>query len=69
MQVILGPDEAWSIMSLVVSQVLDGVELSEDGRDAIKKWRTDHAESSVAMRRLAEEINATLESSTAERDQ
>ena len=69
MQVMLGPDEAWSIMSLVVSQVLDGVELSEDGRDAIKKWRTDHAESSVGMRRLAEEINATLESSTAERDQ
>ncbi len=52
-------------MSLVVSQVLDGVELSDGGRDAIKKWRTDHAESSVAMRRLAEEMNATLESSIA----
>ena len=68
MRVILGPDEAWSLMSLVVSQVLDGVELSDAGRDAIKKWRTDHAESSVAMRRLAEEMNAALESSIAERD-
>ena len=67
-QVILGPDEAWSLMSLVVSQVLDGVELSEDGRDAIKKWRNGHAEGSVAMKSLTDEVNAVLESSIAERD-
>ena len=68
MQVILGPDEAWSVMSLVVSQVVDGVKLSGAGRDAIKKWRTDYAEASVAMRTLADEINAALSSSIAERD-
>ncbi len=55
-------------MSLVVSQVLDGVELSEDGRDAIKKWRNDHAEGSVVMKSLTDEVNAVLESSIAERD-
>jgi hypothetical protein len=33
MQVILEPDEAWSIMSLVVSQVLDQVELSDGASD------------------------------------
>ena len=55
-------------MSLVVSQVLDDVELSDAGRDAIKKWRTDHAEGSGAMRSLVNEMNAALESSIAERD-
>ncbi len=68
MQVTLGPDEAWSLMSLVVSQVLDGVELSDDGRDAVKKWRDDHAEGSVAMKSLTDEMNATLESSIVERE-
>ncbi len=55
-------------MSLVVSQVLDGVELSDGGRDAIKKWRIDHAEGSGAMRSLVNEMNAALESSIAERE-
>ena len=68
MQVILDPDEAWSVMSLVVSQVLDGVELSDGARDAIKKWRTDHAEGSVPMRTLADEMNVALESSIAGRE-
>ncbi len=55
-------------MSLVVSQVLDGVELSDAGRDAIKKWRVDYAEGSGAMRSLVDEMNAVLNSSIAERE-
>src|SRR3990172_956292 len=39
MQIILEPDEAWSIMTLVVSQVLDQVDLSEEGRAALRRWR------------------------------
>ncbi len=60
MQIALDPDEAWSVMSLIVSQVLDGVELSDDGRHVIKKWRSDYAEGSPRMRALAEEMNAAL---------
>ena len=60
MQVALDPDEAWSVMSLIVSQVLDGIELSGDGRDAIKKWRSDYAEGSARMQALVEEMNAAL---------
>lgn len=60
MQVILETDEAWSIMMLVVSQVLDGVELSEKGKAAVKKWRTDRADGTALMVELAEAINATL---------
>ena len=42
MQIALDPDEAWSAMSLIVSQVLDGVEMSAEGREAVKKWRSDY---------------------------
>jgi hypothetical protein len=59
-RLILESDEAWSIMTLVVSQVLDGVELSEKGRAAVRKWRTDRADGTEAMNALAEELNAGL---------
>ena len=60
MRLILESDEAWSVMMLVVSQVLDGVELSDKGRAAIRKWRTDHADGTEAMNELAEELNGAL---------
>ena len=60
MRLILEADEAWSIMMLVVSQVLDGVELSDGARAAVRKWRTDHAEGTEAMGRLAEAMNEAL---------
>lgn len=60
MRIILEADEAWSIMTLVVSQVLDGVDLSEGARAAVRKWRTDRAEGSERMNVLAEELNEAL---------
>ena len=60
MPLILEADESWSIMTLVVSQVVDGVELSEPGRAALRKWRSDHADGTAAMQELAEEMNASL---------
>ena len=60
MQIALEPDEAWSIMALIVSQVLDGVELSGDGRKTIKQWRSDYEGGSAGMQALAEEMNAAL---------
>ena len=67
MRLILEADEAWSIMTLVISQVLDGVELSDDGRAAVRKWRGDRADGSEAMKRLAEEINEALGNAIDER--
>ena len=64
MQFALDPDEAWSVMALIVSQVVDGVDLSTDGRDAIKKWRSDYADGSPPMQALAEEMNAALGAKT-----
>jgi hypothetical protein len=60
MQVILEADEAWSIMSLIVSQVLDGVDLSEKGKAAVRKWRSDRADGTPHMVELAEAMNAEL---------
>jgi hypothetical protein len=60
MRVFLEADEAWSIMTLVVAQVLDSVELSDDAKTALKKWRTSHADGSSKMIELGEEMNVTL---------
>ncbi len=60
MQLILEADEAWSIMTLVVAQVLDNVELSDKGRAAVRKWRSDRADGTEPMDKLAEELNEAL---------
>ena len=60
MRLLLEADEAWSIMTLTVSQVLDGTELSEGGRAAVRKWRSERAEGTEAMNLLAEELNEAL---------
>jgi hypothetical protein len=67
LQIILESDEAWGIMTLVVSQVLDGVELSNDGRTAVRKWRTDRAEGTEPMNDLAEAMNEAIGSVIDER--
>jgi hypothetical protein len=60
MQVILEPDEAWSIMTLVVSQVMDQVELSDEGKGAVRRWRSDHNDGTAEMADLTVSMNETL---------
>ena len=60
MQVILETDEAWSIMSLVVSQVLDQVDLSDEGRASIRRWRSDRAEGTAELADLTVSMNEAL---------
>jgi hypothetical protein len=60
MQVILEPDEAWSIMSLVVSQVLDQAELSDEGKAIVRRWRTDRNEGTSEMADLTVSMNESL---------
>jgi hypothetical protein len=59
-QIALDLDETWSVMSLIVSQVVDGIKLSSEGHDAVKKWRSDYTDGSAQMQALAEEMNAAL---------
>jgi hypothetical protein len=69
MQLILDTDEAWSIMSLVVSQVLDQAELSEEGAASIRRWRGDRVEGTSEMAELTVSMNEALGSRLDERTQ
>jgi hypothetical protein len=60
MQIILDTDEAWSIMSLVVSQVLDQAELSDEGKATLRKWRTEHNEGTAEMSDLTISMNESI---------
>jgi hypothetical protein len=60
MQVTLAVDEAWSIMMLVVSQVVDNVELSEQGKAALRTWRSDRGAGTRPMIELAAAMNVAL---------
>jgi hypothetical protein len=60
MQVILETDEAWSIMTLVVSQVLDQVDLSEEAKEKVRRWRGDHIDGTAEMSELTVTMNETL---------
>ncbi len=60
MQIILESDEAWSIMSLVVAQVLDQVDLSEEGQTVVRRWRSDHNDGTTEMSELTVSMNEAL---------
>jgi len=60
MYVILEQDEAWSVMMLVVSQVLDQADLSEEGRAAVRGWRSARADGTAQMADLALGMNEAL---------
>ena len=69
MQVILETDEAWSIMTLVISQVMDQVDLSDEAKEKVKRWRGDHIDGTAEMSELTvtmnEVLGATLDERTA----
>ena len=60
MQVILENDEAWSIMMLVASQVVDQAELSDEGKAAVRRWRQDRQEGTAEMSDLTISMNEAL---------
>ena len=60
MQVILETDEAWSLMSLIVSHIIDHAGASAGGKAALRRWRTDRAVGTVEMDELALALNEAL---------
>ncbi|HLF77297.1 MAG TPA: hypothetical protein VJB57_07355, partial [Dehalococcoidia bacterium] len=44
----------------VVSQVLDQVELSDEARAALRRWRTDHNDGTAEMSDLTVALNEVL---------
>jgi hypothetical protein len=60
MQVILETDEAWSLMSVITSYVIDHSGVSQEGKSKIRRWRTDRAVGTMEMDDLAVAVNEAL---------
>lgn len=60
MHVILETDEAWSIMTLAVSQIVDQSGVSGEGKAQLRRWRSDRADGTVEMDELAVAMNEAL---------
>jgi len=67
MQIILDTNEAWSLMAIMVSQMIDKGGISADGKAKLRKWRTDRANGTAEMANLAVELNEALGSSLDEK--
>src|SRR5207248_1592263 len=67
MQVIIDGDEAWSLMTIMVSQMIDKAGLSQDGKAKLRRWRTDRAAGTAPMNDLATELNESLGSTMDEK--
>ncbi len=60
MQIILETDEAWSLMSIITSYVVDHSGVSQDGKAKMRRWRSDRALGTVEMDDLATAFNEAL---------
>lgn len=60
MIVLLEPTEAWSLMMLVSAVASDNAEISHEGKEAIKRWRSDRPETSTEMQQLTDAMNEVL---------
>jgi len=60
MQIVLELDEAWSLMSLITSYVIDKSGVSQEAKQAIRRWRADRASGTVEMDRLALALNEAV---------
>ena len=64
MRVELDTDEAWELMSRVVTRLLDEAELPKADKAQIRRWRSNEMRpGSDAMRVLAEKMNADIQAS------
>lgn len=60
MIVMLEEPEAWSLMMLVSAVAVDNADLTEEGKEAIRRWRSDRAEGTPMLAELTDELNDGL---------
>ncbi len=60
MIVLLEEPEAWSLMMLTSAIATDNADLSAQGKDAIRRWRTDRPEGSPELGKLTDDLNKSL---------
>ncbi len=64
MKVEFAVEEAWTLLSLVVSRLLEEAPLSDSDRARIRRWKSDEMRvTSQEMRVLAHKINEDLQKS------
>ncbi len=62
MIVLLEDSEAWSLMMLMSAVAIDNADLSAEGKEAIRRFRSDCNEGSPALDKLTDEMNLALNS-------
>ncbi|HJP40233.1 MAG TPA: hypothetical protein QGF35_00810 [Dehalococcoidia bacterium] len=62
MIILLEEPESWSLMMLVSALAIDNAEISEEGQEAIRRWRSELQETSEEMAELTEAINKAINS-------
>lgn len=62
MIVLLEEPESWSLMMLVSAVAIDNADISFEGKEAIRRWRSDHQEGSPELDSLTEALNERLNS-------
>ncbi len=60
MQIIFDEEETGSIMSIVVSQILDQIELSDEARATLQQWRTERKEGTTELADVTVTLNESL---------
>jgi hypothetical protein len=60
MQVVLETDEAWSLMSVITAYIIDHSGISQQGKQGVRRWRSDRTVGTVEMDDLAVAMNEAL---------
>lgn len=60
MIVLLEQPETWSLMMLASAITIDNAGISEEGKEAIRRWRSDRPEGSAELEKLTDDINKPL---------
>jgi hypothetical protein len=60
MIVLLEEPETWSLMMLATAVAIDNADISDEGKEAIRRWRSDRNEKSPELEKLGEAINRAM---------
>jgi hypothetical protein len=58
--ITLENDDANGLANLLVSQMIDNAGVSQEGKAALRTWRTNHASGTAEMAELTEAFNEVL---------
>lgn len=60
MNVVLNTDEAYVVLSLVTSSVIDHADISEGAKEQVRDWRRDHPLGSIDLDEFTERLNDAI---------